>query len=208
MILYLITLCSLFTFFFNCKAVILTDPIISVIDGNAMGAEKIREIKWTIQQIQFIQYGDIKDIATQKREGRYPIHGQKCSLKKLCKLENLKDEKPNLYATIEKEITEILDTVKKDLGKATDDYLISNYGSKHLIRKFITEWSIKAKLPQTILIKWAHLPEGKDTSDFRDTLFSLNQVDQYCNDLTQFLEDFINSFPIAMEKYHAKYPGG
>lgn len=180
------------------QRITLTSPILARFDGvkDVLDAEKIRGMKYIVQEITRIQYGKL-DKATNKRIGCYQFQGQWCSLKKLVNIEEA-HEKGYLP------LKSVLVIAQNDFEASTKAYLAQAKGAQYLMTQLIKEFCEKRHVTHSILLQWGKSGESEHES-FTRTVTTFKVFDQFCTDLVTFLADLQYSCPKGMQQYKEKY---
>ena len=170
---------------------ILSSYILSIIDGRFLNGNKIHITISIISKLHNMLKG-IKKEGTY--EGLYPLHGDAYSIKQLALLEK---EHPEL----KHELEQFLKEVKADFSKQIQPFLVMARGAKSQMLLFIEE-SLKLHRRQgSILHMWAEAKEGRDMLAFNVHVTTFEKLEQFLEDLMNFLQDLICSCPRARKQY-------
>jgi len=119
------------------------------------------------------------------------------------------EEKPVTFAdmiAIEESGTKcssLLLDVKKEFNHIIQPLLNIARGSKKTMVTLISEFSAKAHLPHTVLLDWAHTPEGQEEKALEEHIHTFKAMDQFLDDLIYYLESLLRSCPKARKQFEA-----
>ncbi|MCX5922713.1 MAG: hypothetical protein NTX86_05310 [Candidatus Dependentiae bacterium] len=203
--------------------IILVSPIIDFIDGFSLGvnAKTIKLMLQVRREIKKIQFGEV----TKKKElkGLYLFDGEFHSVRTLAALESeyeaefyqkettytknsvnnrqvLEDLEAS-YNRLKKEFGVCLKQAKKDFEGKVSPFTKNARGAKDQMLILITESCTKRNRQDCLLLKWADTDENNDMQFFNEQINSFKTFDQFCTDLTHFLEDLMRSCPKAWAQF-------
>lgn len=207
----------------SISGIVLTSNIISLIDGVpwAVNANTIKLMLHVRREIRKIQFGDLKPDGD--FEGHYLFNGQKLSLRQLALIESSyetdyykKDDELHRsktrcpqdftslelqYAQAKQELRTCLEQAKNEFELKMAPFEKNIRGTKSQIVVLIEESCRKRKSPDSILLQWADIEEGKEIEVVRKQIVTFKAFDQFCTDLVNFLEDIMHSCPKAWTQF-------
>ena len=184
---------------FANTAIILTSPVIHLVDGKSFGINDI-VIGWMLQMRQKVKKIFLGDQVNGKLVGRYTYNGKKYTARDLVAIESQTND-PS-YNPVE--LREILEHVKQDLEGNFAPFISHAQGAKDQMVMLINESCTLRNRHDSLLPKWGEAKEGNELVFFRDQITNFKALDQFCTDLTNFLEDIMRSCPKAWGQFEKK----
>ncbi len=117
-----------------------------------------------------------------------------------------------------KELKEITDTYQKkmmalipclkmaikDFVTANEPFALKMEGTKSMMLKLVVEFCLKYRRPYSFLLEWSNVDEGQEVVAFQKKMTSCRALDEFCTDLTDFLEALYYSCEKARAEFEAK----
>lgn len=100
-----------------------------------------------------------------------------------------------------KPLKECLKVAKADFNRVTAPFMDRARGTKALMFKLIEESCQRRGRYDSFLLEWGEEEEGSEMIAFEQNMNSCQRLDRFCADLTNFMEDIINSCPKGMEQF-------
>ncbi len=208
------------------NAVVLTSPIIGLIDGKsyAIDGEVFGLILQVRQELRKILFG----VKAENGQfvGTYELEEELYSVSELSiletqlktdyeiKMEELNQtENPdteteylikktqNEYEERIHELKNVLNQAKEDFLEKTSSYIESIRGFKKQILMLIDESCEKRDKKDCFLRKWGEETEGNEGHFLRQEIKTFKSFETFCTDLTNFLEDMARSCPRGKELF-------
>jgi hypothetical protein len=88
-----------------------------------------------------------------------------------------------------------LHAAKEDFKRINEPYLASIHGTKAMMLILIEESCYKRGCCASFLLEWGLVNEGQELSSFDKSMRTLQALDIFCSDLTNFIDDVILSCP-------------
>ena len=184
----------------KAHTVLLESPIIRFIDGHAYGidGEGIKDLMRIIREIANVHLGRLRK--NRKRVGQFTWQGEKHSLKTLAAAER-EYIAQGTYAQHKAGLTKLLEDIKKTFEEIVAPFMENARGAKGQMLVLIEESCTKRDLKGTFLLDWGAAKEGEDLELFRSNIDTLDKLDRFCTDLTNFLEDLMHSCRKGMGQF-------
>lgn len=123
----------------------------------------------------------------------YLIEGKEASLAQLIEAEK--------NGTVSQQyVTSVLEELTKQFLAISKKCLEAANASKNQFFPLIRQWSHERN-PESQLLAWAHLAEKEEGTHFKKTVTSLVAFQEFCLDLTLFLNDVIHNCPKAYQQF-------
>lgn len=90
---------------------------------------------------------------------------------------------------------------REDFKRINEPYLDQVRGTKHLLLRLVAESCTKRKRYDSFLMKWAEVPEGGEFEAFDATVKTMQELNCFLTDLSNFFEDLIHSCPRGWKQY-------
>jgi hypothetical protein len=91
-----------------------------------------------------------------------------------------------------------------DFVTANEPFAITMQGTKGMMLILVEEFCLKYKRPYSFLLEWANVEEGQEIVAFQKKMTSCRALDEFCTDLTDFLEALYYSCEKARAEYEAQ----
>ncbi len=180
--------------------IILESDVIKLVDGSFINADTIEFMRKFRRKILALLFGD--PVSHNKRIGRYTLHGKKCSVRDLARLEQTVSSKKE--KKLLKKLLAILMLAKEDFIAISEEFLESSRGAKSILMVLIEEDCLKRGHPNSLLLEWAQTKEGQETIMFKKRITNFIRYYSLCSDLLNFLADLIHSCPKAEAQFEAR----
>lgn len=197
--------------------IVLTSEIVSIIDGFphpwGIDAKIIKSMLHLRRELKKLQFGELKRSGS--FEGHYKFHNLQHSIRTLAMLESryeaeyyeslalytsnrekYKQELQDLeigYHNAKQQLRLCLEQSKKEFDELTKPFAKTARGGKKQMEVLIKESCQKRNRPDCFLLKWAEAPEDNESQLMFDQIITFKAMDQFCTDLTNFLEDLMRS---------------
>jgi hypothetical protein len=191
------------------SALRLTNGVLPSIDGitGLLDKDKIHKSVFTGQMLMiFMNGGNPKSIPMDSLE----FEGKRHSLEKLL-IHKFKGEVYSLKALAELEeagkpadkaaLKDILKKLKQKFHVVMSLNLQEALGTKKMVLPLIKESCQKRNRPDSLLIKWGEVKEGREHESLEQNVTSLKIFYVFCTDLLNFLKDIVESCPKARKQY-------
>ena len=139
--------------------------------------------------------------------GFYTFEGKKYTLQELAELEDQLMRSNS--ATDQKRLEALhayLEEMKSEFIELVKPLLLDARGAKSQMVILISEWSQKAHRHGSLLLEWATTKEGDEavlSNPVYRRILTLKTFDQFCHDLTYFLETLLRNCPKACAQFKA-----
>lgn len=175
--------------------------LLALLDGNIINAEIIKVMIEAGKGIQNIQLGEHDPLNRNHRIGRYPFKGvtgteQYFSVAQLAKIEQDFVGDPELNQLLIQAKSEFEGSVAKFMGRAR--------GVKEVLVKLIEESCKCHSRHNSLLLAWANAPEEHEMLVFHTDIQSFKALNDFCQDLMNYLGDLMTSCPKAMKQFKDK----
>lgn len=193
------------------KPILLTDPILSAVDGIVINANNINNSLLAGRMLLiFMDGGNLKSLPSKDLEVRGKTYlledllstnfrGKKCTLTELVKYEE------KATTTQEKdEIKAALQDAKKKFNLFMNRSMAEARGTKQMAQRLMNDSLSKRKRTDSPLIKYAKVQEGKEEESLEKDISSFKLLYTLCHDLFNFLRDIVNSCPKAVADFKAR----
>lgn len=113
----------------------------------------------------------------------------------------------SLNATYQKKMKEILpclNAAHQDFITANAPFATKMEGTKQMLLKLVEEFCLKFRKPYSYLLEWADVDDGQEFIIFEKSMNSCRKFDEFCTDLTEFLEALYYSCDKARAEFEAK----
>lgn len=147
------------------------------------------------QKIQTLVFGVRDTINKNKRVGQYLFKGTAYTVHELVTLEETYHNDP--------EFITLLEQVKIDFENLVSQFISSARGTKQYLIHLIEESCKRRNRMDSILLTWADAKEEDETALFKTQVTSFKELNLFCSDLMNFLEDLMVSCPKAMGQFKA-----
>lgn len=179
------------------KPLTLDSEILKLIDGTPfLNGYEIKIMLHVLLKLQTMLDGEVD--ATGKKVGGYTFNGQRYSINELIALEASEQE---LSQDQKSSMTAALQEAKDDFEKKVFPYVGNARGAKQQLFMLIQESCKKHGRSDSFLLTWGEAQEGHEGDAMRTGITTCAQLKLFCNDLTNFLKDMINSCPKAVAHY-------
>lgn len=98
----------------------------------------------------------------------------------------------------------ILVNAKQDFENLVAQFISQASGTKGFLVILISESCLRRHRQNSLLLAWASAPEGHETVLFHNEIVTFKGLSLFCEDLTNFLGDLIESCPIAKAQFKQK----
>lgn len=168
----------------HADVITLESHVIGHIDGVFIKADLIEFIQKSRKTIiNLLQYHNLKELVHQEKMTPHAAH-----------------------------LTEKIAKARADFLMLTKNFVGTARGAKHLITLLIEEDCTRRNRPDSLLLNWAHTPEGLEEATFNKDMTTALALYTFCVDLANFLNDLTHSCPKARmhfqerrEKEHALF---
>lgn len=99
---------------------------------------------------------------------------------------------------------EDLQNIKQEIMHLAKDFFLHEPHAKPFINKLIEEECEKRNNQDSMLLEWCKIKHGHEIKAFDKLITSVNKLYAFTKDLVYFLEDIIESCPIAQEELKQK----
>lgn len=182
----------------------LKSHVLALIDGipGIMDEHIIHKTVYIGQEIHKFQHG-VYNKETKKRDPQHKFDQNLCSLKELVVLED-KFKENNDTKSLE-ELNKTLVKLKEEFQEITGPFIKDAQGSKQQMIELISEFCHHPKInrKKSLLLNWAESTNEQES--LKRNVTSIKILDQFCNDLTDFLKVLVRSCPKALKKYQEKH---
>jgi hypothetical protein len=192
------------------KPVQLTHPMLKTIDGirSLMDKDNIYKSILTGQMLRiFMDGGNPDNIPLKEIEYKgkkytmrslliHTYQGKECSLRDL-----MHKEEQARTADEKRQLQEKLDELKSKYEVMLSLILKEARGTKKAMEKLIEESCRKRNRPDSLLINWGQVAEGKEQESMQRDVTSHKIFYIFCGDLINFLKDLVFSCPKARKQY-------
>ena len=183
----LILILSLFSTGTSTAKIILTSPIVNLMDGIAISGP-------VIGQLLKIRADGIRI----RTVTEYVVDGVGYTTAQLVTMEaegSLTKEQLNAYLVPAKEDFTVHIAPFLDEAQETKDFMLN----------LIEEWSEKAERPDSLLLMWGNTAAGTEQEMFKREIVSFKAFDLFTQDLISFLETIIHSCKKARAEFKRDY---
>lgn len=91
-----------------------------------------------------------------------------------------------------------------DFVTANEPFALKMEGTKTMMLKLVEEFCLKYRRPYSFLLEWSNVDEGQEVVAFQKKMISCHALDEFCTDLTDFLEALYYSCEKARAEFEAK----
>lgn len=172
--------------------------IFSIIDGTSLGNSSVHKAHVFSKRIEELLYGK-KDKKSGALVGMLKFLNRPATIKEMVALEHkyghIEEYQSHLHASFEEAV--------KIFEEMSDANLKEVRGTKDMTMSLIQKWSIQRNLPETPLLEWSKVEEGREQEHFHQTITTFAQFDCFLEDLKTFLKDFMHSCQKSLENYVA-----
>jgi hypothetical protein len=173
------------------NAIAFLDGQLGRIDGNTFGL--ILNVR---SKLQAILFGDRDPNNHSHRVGHYLFNGKRYSIAELAEIESQHVGNAELNA--------LLIDAKKSFEELVAQFIGQASGTKSFLVILIEESCYRRNRKNSLLLTWATSPEEHETVIFHTEVQSFRALNDFCQDLTNFLEDLMFSCPKAMDQFKKK----
>jgi hypothetical protein len=173
------------------NAIAFLDGQFGRIDGNTFGV--ILNVR---SKIQAILFGDRDPNKQGHRIGHYLFQGKHYSIAELADIESQYVGNAELNAVLVNAKSGFEELVGQFIGQAS--------GTKSFLVILIEESCYRRNRKNSLLLTWATSPEEHETVIFHTEIQSFRALNDFCQDLINFLEDLMYSCPKAMDQFKKK----
>jgi hypothetical protein len=194
-----------------CK---LESPALKLLDGVpfALDGPCMKDMLCIRREVRKIQFGE-KDPTTNTLRGHYQLGDHHISIHQLARIEHeietdiamrrdaAQGNEAALRALDQERLERLaplqpcLRCAKDDFKRINEPYLESIKGTKSMMISLVEESCHKHDRMMSFLMKWAHVAEGQELESFEENITNLRELDMFCTDLTNFMDDVIHSCP-------------
>lgn len=97
------------------------------------------------------------------------------------------------YQTKIKALIPCLKMAIRDFVIANEPFALKMQGTKTMMLKLVEEFCLKYRRPYSFLLEWSNVDEGQEVIVFQRKMTSCRALDEFCTDLTDFLESLYYS---------------
>ena len=189
------------------KEIRLESPLLKTVDGNFINADTIEVMRRFQRKLVDIQFGERDKQGN--RTGRYEFLGQRCSVHELCRHEMLLTQHKETVSTQEHKkkaaaLATLLTKAKDDFVKLGGEFRVVARGAKPIMAALIKESCAKRGRSHSVLVKWADCKEAAEDALFDRYITTLNQYEEFCVDLLNYLGDLVRSCPKANAQFQGR----
>lgn len=170
---------------FNCPGIGLLDKL-----GLIKPEDNFRLIK----QMYWLQWGK-KNRETGLYEGQITYKDHQYTIRELVVLE----QQANTFE--KKELAELLENTLITFKNIVGPFFLEAQGYKEFVISVIKEWVQLRQRPHSLLNVWETIEIGQEEKLFTEMLPTFYKLNEFLDDLTLFMHDFIENCPVSLKKY-------
>ncbi len=170
--------------------------LLALLDGNIINAEIVKVMIEAGKGIQNVQHGDHDPLNRNHRIGRYSFRGQPFTVAQLAELEK------NFVG--DQELNQLLIQAKAEFEGSVARFMGRARGVKEILVKLIEESCKCHNRHNSLLLAWATAPEEHEMLVFHTDIQSFKALNDFCQDLMNYLGDLMTSCPKAMKQFKDK----
>ncbi len=188
----------------SINAIRLTAPILKRIDGIFINGERVKEMLWVRKELVNRLDGH-KTRNAAVRLGHYNFEDRTYTLKELVVLEKeiIKEANPDRLKTFK----ELFETVLEEFIKISNPFMEPISKMKALVLPLIKESCEKRERLDSYLLQWGEVKKGDEIKMIREQITTFAQIELFCDDLVNYLQDILNSSPKAVAQFKHEYLG-
>ena len=171
----------------------LKDEVLHVLDGikEAMDGAAIWDIERVRYSIRIMEMGK-KDKKSKSYVGQFEFEGKKVTLKELAEIEVEAEKNKDLEKI--QSLKPILNEAIERFIKSTVEFLEKSKDTKHLVIKLMEESCQRRNRMNSTILTWAET-DGNEEAMFKKNVTSIQALNTFFKDLSDFLGDLIVSCP-------------
>lgn len=167
---------------------------LEALDGIVINGGTVLIMVTVGRDLQRFIHGDRNPADKNKRIGKYTLNGQAgLTIEDLRQRQAADPSNP--------ELASILVAAKKDFEEMVAPFINQARGTKMFLILSIEESCKRRQRTNSLLLAWANAPDGHETVLFHNEINTFQGLCDFCNDLTNFLGDLIETCPLAKEQY-------
>jgi hypothetical protein len=171
----------------------------SIVDGTPFGinGHEIRKLIFILREVEKLMFG-VPDPITKVKIGKYKFQNMHHCVASLAEFEI---ESHYIAKEDKQELKLLLKHITDEFIKIATPFIEQARGVKTITLGFMKEWSEKHHRENSLILNWTKEKDGHEFDSFRRDIDSFENLYQFCQDLTGFLSDLIQSCPRAWQQF-------